>query len=115
MSAIKINRIKVISKRVFTNKGYNNNYKNCKHILNGLSEKVKEQQGFQKCSSYIELNNDTDNTTIHTISLWNNVNDWNTWYKSDYRRYLINYNDSEGFIKEEHIILNELPRSNYLF
>jgi len=78
--------IKILSKKVITQKSWDASHMQLNEYVNTLSEIAKNQPGFIKSNSYWEFEIDKGNS-IETVSIseWKNIKDWNNWYTSKER------------------------------
>lgn len=77
-----MNRVRILTTRVFTKKGYNlgQNY------INDLHLQVQHNPGFIKGTSYW-----TEDLKMVTLSEWKNKKEWEDWKESKYRKDIYNY------------------------
>jgi heme-degrading monooxygenase HmoA len=84
------NIVKIISKKIITQKLNQPSYKFLDQYINSLNKSVKNQPGFIKSNSYWEFETNniiTNSNTIKTvcISEWKSTSDWNKWHTSKER------------------------------
>ena len=109
---VKVLSIKTINKEMFC--GSRTRFID---YTNKLSETAKCQSGFISSESYWKndiYNFDSKNYQIVSISNWNQLKDWNKWYRSLDRKYISNeYNELD--CKEEFNIMLKKENNDDIF